>query len=193
VGVSEEGVGGWKRCVVEGVAEGEGRGEGRVWREGEPAPAYPHRCPPPPAGITEGHGRYEREYFLGMPLRPRDEGWNGNGVRAAENVSGLTGAKIGAVSYAVGMIGGYEAIRIKSAKMTLGVGSFLSVRGFGWAGRDRRCPAGGRFSIGRACRTSVGLRCHGTQPTKNSQIFAPVHEFVTYNGYIRIKKHFDMG
>jgi hypothetical protein len=72
----------------------EGREEWRIWRESEAAPEYPYRCPPPGAAMVEAEGyggyeRYEREYSLLMPLRPREGVRVRNGVRASEDRSGV--------------------------------------------------------------------------------------------------------
>ncbi|KAK4449615.1 hypothetical protein QBC34DRAFT_404477 [Podospora aff. communis PSN243] len=74
----------------------EGREELRLWREGEAVPEYPYRCPPPGAAMEEAgvyarYERYEKEYLMLMPQRPREQlrAGNMNGARSSEDRSGF--------------------------------------------------------------------------------------------------------
>ena len=48
---------------------------GRLWRDGEPAPHYPYRRPPPlDENDVKENNEYEGLYLAGMPTEPLDKG-----------------------------------------------------------------------------------------------------------------------
>ncbi|KAJ4303874.1 hypothetical protein N0V88_001472 [Collariella sp. IMI 366227] len=61
---------------------------GRLWKAGEPVPAYPYRRPPPVDGNdTAENNEYEDSYLTGMPTEPLDKGKGPEGQYTGPNAA----------------------------------------------------------------------------------------------------------